>query len=74
MRDFVAHHREHEAAATVLTAMLDDPAGYGRIVRDEDGNLLRIVEEQGCRPRRTRDPRDQFGTVLFFDAASCFPR
>ena len=34
------------AAATVLTASLDDPYGYGRIVRDAAGQLTRIVEER----------------------------
>jgi bifunctional UDP-N-acetylglucosamine pyrophosphorylase/glucosamine-1-phosphate N-acetyltransferase len=34
------------SAAAVLTAELPDPYGYGRIVRDHDGSLLRIVEER----------------------------
>ena len=40
------HHRSTRAAATVLTAALDDPYGYGRIVRDEQGRIARIVEER----------------------------
>jgi bifunctional UDP-N-acetylglucosamine pyrophosphorylase/glucosamine-1-phosphate N-acetyltransferase len=39
-------HRGARAAATVLTAELDDPYGYGRIVRDASGHLLRVVEER----------------------------
>src|SRR5262245_31895220 len=39
-------HRTTRAAATVLTAPLDDPYGYGRIVRDDDGQITRIVEER----------------------------
>jgi len=39
-------HRAARASATVLTAELADPYGYGRIVRDERGQLLRIVEER----------------------------
>jgi bifunctional UDP-N-acetylglucosamine pyrophosphorylase/glucosamine-1-phosphate N-acetyltransferase len=42
----VESHRTTHAAATVLTAELDDPYGYGRIVRDENGRLARIVEER----------------------------
>jgi bifunctional UDP-N-acetylglucosamine pyrophosphorylase/glucosamine-1-phosphate N-acetyltransferase len=41
----LAAHLEAGAAATVMTAVLDDPGSYGRIVRDEaNGDLLRIVE------------------------------
>ena len=32
--------------ATVLTTILDDPTGYGRIIRDSEGNVLRIVEQK----------------------------
>jgi bifunctional UDP-N-acetylglucosamine pyrophosphorylase/glucosamine-1-phosphate N-acetyltransferase len=39
-------HRAANAAATVLTADLDDPYGYGRIVRDASGHVARIVEER----------------------------
>jgi UDP-N-acetylglucosamine diphosphorylase/glucosamine-1-phosphate N-acetyltransferase len=46
IRDFIAYHDGEHAVATVLTAMLEDPAGYGRIVRDADGRLLRIVEQK----------------------------
>jgi bifunctional UDP-N-acetylglucosamine pyrophosphorylase/glucosamine-1-phosphate N-acetyltransferase len=39
-------HETKRAAATVLTTELDDPYGYGRIVRDTDGQIARIVEER----------------------------
>ena len=38
-------HRLTDAAATVLTADLDDPFGYGRVIRDERGGVERIVEQ-----------------------------
>jgi bifunctional UDP-N-acetylglucosamine pyrophosphorylase / glucosamine-1-phosphate N-acetyltransferase len=41
----VEHHRDSEAACTILTARLDDPTGYGRIVRGRDDRVERIVEE-----------------------------
>lgn len=39
-------HRRARAAATILTAEIDDPYGYGRIVRDQAGAITRIVEER----------------------------
>jgi bifunctional UDP-N-acetylglucosamine pyrophosphorylase/glucosamine-1-phosphate N-acetyltransferase len=40
----VAAHEESGAAATMLTAELDDPSGYGRVVRDAQGQVERVVE------------------------------
>lgn len=39
-------HQRAGAAATVLTARVDDPAGYGRIIRDGTGRVQRIVEQK----------------------------
>ena len=55
-------HRAAAAGATVMTVELDDPAAYGRIVRDADGDIERDRRDQepgGGRPRGARDPRDQ---------------
>jgi bifunctional UDP-N-acetylglucosamine pyrophosphorylase/glucosamine-1-phosphate N-acetyltransferase len=40
----IAAHEESGAAATLATMELDDPAGYGRVVRDKEGNVDRVVE------------------------------
>src|SRR5215213_3539064 len=42
--DLLDQHRAQQATATLLTTELQDPAGYGRIVRDSDGEVERIVE------------------------------
>jgi bifunctional UDP-N-acetylglucosamine pyrophosphorylase/glucosamine-1-phosphate N-acetyltransferase len=39
-------HKQSGAAVTVLTAVVENPFGLGRIIRDEQGNVLRIVEEK----------------------------
>ncbi|MDQ8046280.1 MAG: bifunctional UDP-N-acetylglucosamine diphosphorylase/glucosamine-1-phosphate N-acetyltransferase GlmU [Solirubrobacteraceae bacterium] len=44
IRELVERHRGRAAAATVLGAVLDDPTGYGRLVRDAAGDLHKIVE------------------------------
>jgi bifunctional UDP-N-acetylglucosamine pyrophosphorylase / glucosamine-1-phosphate N-acetyltransferase len=46
----VATHRETGAACTILTGVLDDPTGYGRIVRGKDDRVARIVEELDATP------------------------
>ena len=40
----LATHRETGAGATVMTAVLEEPGSYGRVVRDDSGDLARIVE------------------------------
>ena len=42
----VAEHEDAGAAATVLTAVVDDPTGYGRVVRDSHGGVTAIVEHK----------------------------
>ena len=41
-------HVDDHAAASMATAILDDPFGYGRVVRDEKGEFLDIVEQLDC--------------------------
>ena len=45
-----AVREENDAAVVVLTMQLDDPFGYGRIVRDEQGAVARIVEQKDATP------------------------
>ena len=42
----IAHHEDANAQATVLSASIQQPYGYGRIVRNASGRLERIVEEK----------------------------
>jgi bifunctional N-acetylglucosamine-1-phosphate-uridyltransferase/glucosamine-1-phosphate-acetyltransferase GlmU-like protein len=45
-RALVGYHRTEQAAATVLTAEVADPTGYGRVVRGADGSVVKIVEQR----------------------------
>ncbi|MBK07765.1 MAG: UDP-N-acetylglucosamine diphosphorylase/glucosamine-1-phosphate N-acetyltransferase [Deltaproteobacteria bacterium] len=42
------HREQHNAAVAVLSFSVDDPTGYGRIVRDQDGQFLQIREHRDC--------------------------
>jgi len=55
LRRMMAHHRETGATVTVLTALLEEPAGYGRVLRDPaDGRVVAIVEDKDCTPDQKR--------------------
>ncbi|MFW2491186.1 bifunctional UDP-N-acetylglucosamine diphosphorylase/glucosamine-1-phosphate N-acetyltransferase GlmU [Clostridium chromiireducens] len=41
-------HIENKNAATILTSLVEDPTGYGRIVRDDNNQVLKIVEHKDC--------------------------
>ncbi|OAB43435.1 bifunctional N-acetylglucosamine-1-phosphate uridyltransferase/glucosamine-1-phosphate acetyltransferase [Paenibacillus antarcticus] len=58
-------HESNNAAATVLTAQLDNPKGYGRVIRGEDGSVLRIVEQKDCSPQEDVVREINTGTYCF---------
>jgi len=51
LRGLLAAHAAG-AGVTLLTTELDDPTGYGRIIRDEEDRLVEIVEEKACTPEQ----------------------
>ncbi|MBB6692465.1 bifunctional UDP-N-acetylglucosamine diphosphorylase/glucosamine-1-phosphate N-acetyltransferase GlmU [Cohnella xylanilytica] len=61
----VALHEKEGAAATIMTAELETPAGYGRIVRGEAGEVLRIVEQKDCTPEEAAIREINTGTYCF---------
>ena len=48
--DLVATHVANSNAATLLTSVMTDPTGYGRVLRAPDGRVLRIVEQRDATP------------------------
>ncbi len=72
IRAFIDYHQHERAAATVLTAELDDATGYGRIVRDDQGRLLRIVEEKDASDSE-RAIREINSGLFCFEALELFP-
>jgi bifunctional UDP-N-acetylglucosamine pyrophosphorylase/glucosamine-1-phosphate N-acetyltransferase len=70
LRALIATHRDAGAAATVLTATLDRPYGYGRIVRS-NGRIARIVEERDATPAQ-REIREINSGIYAFAAERLF--
>lgn len=68
LRSLYDAHTEAEAAVTVLTLELPDPTGYGRIVRDEVGEVTAIVEQKDASAEQLRIAEVNSG-VFAFDAA-----
>jgi bifunctional UDP-N-acetylglucosamine pyrophosphorylase / glucosamine-1-phosphate N-acetyltransferase len=66
----VSTHRGAQAAATVVTAMMDRPFGYGRIVRSK-GHIVRIVEERDASPSQ-RQIKEINSGIYAFDLAPLF--
>ena len=68
LRALVERHKDAGAATTVLTAVLDDPTGYGRVLRDESGAVRQIVEHKDA-DEAARAVREINSGVFAFDAA-----
>lgn len=59
------HHAEGGFAATVLTAIFEDPSGYGRLIRREDGRVDRIVEHKDASEEERAVREINSGIYLF---------
>jgi bifunctional UDP-N-acetylglucosamine pyrophosphorylase/glucosamine-1-phosphate N-acetyltransferase len=60
-----AYHAKKQNAATVLTAEAPNPFGYGRIIRDDQGNVLRIVEQKDGSPEELQVKEINTGVFCF---------
>jgi bifunctional UDP-N-acetylglucosamine pyrophosphorylase/glucosamine-1-phosphate N-acetyltransferase len=74
LRILIEKHQNENAAVTLATAVLDDPTGYGRIVRDVYGNIEGIVEHANCTPeqlkiREVNPSYYLFNNKVLFEAA-----
>ena len=72
LRDLLQFHRSRNAIATVLTAEMDDPSGYGRVIRNHGGDeVLRIVEQKDASEEEKAVTEINSG-VYVFDARELF--
>ncbi|KRL90485.1 bifunctional UDP-N-acetylglucosamine diphosphorylase/glucosamine-1-phosphate N-acetyltransferase GlmU [Lactobacillus kalixensis] len=64
-KNLFEYHAEKGYAATVLTAEAPNPFGYGRIIRDDQGNVLRIVEQKDGNPEELKIKEINTGVFCF---------
>ena len=67
LQKMLTFHRENKNAATVLSAIIDDPTGYGRIVRNEKGQFIKIVEQKDATPTE-KEIQEINGGMYVFEA------
>lgn len=64
-RALLGYHRASKATATILTAELDNPTGYGRIVRNSDDSVQKIVEHKDASKKELAITEINSGIYLF---------
>jgi bifunctional UDP-N-acetylglucosamine pyrophosphorylase/glucosamine-1-phosphate N-acetyltransferase len=67
LRGFAAEHEAAQCAVSVLSGIVDEPFGYGRIVRNDEGDVEAIVEEKDATADQ-RDIHEISSGILAFDA------
>ncbi|MBS4750518.1 bifunctional UDP-N-acetylglucosamine diphosphorylase/glucosamine-1-phosphate N-acetyltransferase GlmU [Carnobacteriaceae bacterium zg-ZUI78] len=65
----MAYHLEKQAKATILTTIADDPTGYGRVIRDGNGHVLKNVEHKDATEEERLIKEINTGTYVFDNRA-----
>ncbi|MGI9165418.1 MAG: bifunctional UDP-N-acetylglucosamine diphosphorylase/glucosamine-1-phosphate N-acetyltransferase GlmU [Pyrinomonadaceae bacterium] len=71
LRKLIAHHLADQAACSILTVKLENPAGYGRMVCDEKGGFVKIVEQKDATPEE-KQIREINSGIYCFETAKLF--
>ncbi len=71
LKNMLTYHRDNGAAITVLTALMDDPLGYGRVVRDGSGQVAAIVEHKDA-TQEEREIREINSGIYCMDSGFLF--
>lgn len=69
MKALLEHHQQQNAKATILTAVAENPTGYGRIIRNDEGHVAQIVEQKDSSPEQQLVKEINTGTYCFDNKA-----
>ncbi len=65
LESLIAFHRSNHSAATLLTARVEDPSGYGRVICSTKDRIDKIVEHRDCTPEQLSQNRINGGIYCF---------
>jgi bifunctional UDP-N-acetylglucosamine pyrophosphorylase / glucosamine-1-phosphate N-acetyltransferase len=65
LKKLVDSHTSEQNDTTILTVEMKDPASYGRVIRDEQGNYARVVEQRDCSPEELAVPEVNVSIYCF---------
>lgn len=65
LQNLISSHEEKGNSATVLTANMDNPQGYGRIIKDQSGRLMKIVEQKDANEEEQKIKEISSGMYCF---------
>ncbi len=65
LEKLLASHNSSQSSATVLTTIMPDPSGYGRVIREEDESLAKIVEERDANQEEKETLEINSGVYIF---------
>ncbi len=71
LRALIEKHGTEKATCTMLTVRLENPSGYGRVVRDQDGNFVKIVEQRDA-SEEEREIREVNAGIYCFENQQLF--
>jgi bifunctional UDP-N-acetylglucosamine pyrophosphorylase/glucosamine-1-phosphate N-acetyltransferase len=71
LRLFLNHHQQSGGVCSILSVRMENPTGYGRIVRDDQDRLLKIVEQKDASPEE-RQIREINSGIYCFEAGKLF--
>jgi bifunctional UDP-N-acetylglucosamine pyrophosphorylase/glucosamine-1-phosphate N-acetyltransferase len=71
LRKLIEHHKNSDAACSILSVRVENPTGYGRIVRDASGAFRKIVEQRDATDEE-RQVREINSGIYCFEATALF--
>lgn len=65
LEDLINYHKESDSSCTLLSTIIDNPKGYGRIIRDDKGDFIKITEDRDLEDRERSIDEINVGIYIF---------